>query len=110
MLYRIQTESDHMNCRHREFRENIVKIVSRYFDGFTIINCQGFWKGKPEDSVIIEIIGNDEIEKIKAIADEIRPVNRRECVLVTCSECRFEFRDIDSAKLTGRIYGIGSIE
>jgi len=91
MLYRIQTESDHIIGRHREFRENIVKIVSRYFDGFTIINCEGYWKGIAENSVIIEIIAENEFPKILAIADEIRIANKQECVLVSSAQCAHSF-------------------
>lgn len=91
MLYRIQTESDHVLGRYRRYRENIIEIVSRYFDGFTIVDAIGYREGKPEHSIIIEIIAENELPKIRAIADEIRIANKQECVLVSSVDCRVEF-------------------
>jgi hypothetical protein len=102
MLYRIQTEDIN--------RDSIIAIMSQNFESFTIIPAIGYWRGKPENSIIIEIIGNpDDYTKIRNCADNIRKQNKQECVLITQSQTRFEFRYRDSEKQNGYIYGIGQI-
>lgn len=38
--------------------DKIKEIVSRYYDGFTIIIATGYWKGKEEKTAIVEIETN----------------------------------------------------
>jgi len=84
MLYRVLTENVN--------RGNIDKIVGRYFDGYTVIEAQGVWCGKRENSLIIEIIaeGKDR-PKVLAIAREINIANKQECCLVQEIACRSTF-------------------
>lgn len=74
-MFRILTENKNQN--------RVVEIVGKKFTGFTIIAATGFWKGQREDSLIIEIIGDDvKVEDVNAIATEIKNVNNQEAVLV----------------------------
>ena len=103
MLYRIQTEDIN--------RDSIIAIIVQNFESFTIIPAIGYWKHHEENSIIIEIIGNaDDFDKIRNCADNIRRQNRQDCMLITQSQSRFEFRYQDSEKQNGYIYGIGQIE
>ncbi len=79
-IYRIYTEK----------KVGIEKLISFYFDGFSILNAIGYWKGQREDSIVIEIITNDN-NKVKALVQEIKKTNRQECVLVTIGECKAIF-------------------
>ena len=76
MLYRIYTEN-----KNYDF---IVETVSLYFDGFTIIKTEGYWKGQPEHGLVREIItGKDsDISKVYDLAWDIRKMNEQQAVLV----------------------------
>jgi hypothetical protein len=77
MLYRIFTENKQ--------KDGVAKVVTRFFDGFTLIEGEGYWQGKPEKTLIIEI---DTINstcpsnRISAIVDEIKELNNQQCCLV----------------------------
>lgn len=69
--YKIYTERKH----------NIKRITSKYFEGFTLFNTIGFWKGKEEESVCIEIIGAS-YKQVKLLAKAIKRINNQESVYV----------------------------
>ena len=74
MLYRIFTE----NKNHKE----IEKIVSKYFEGFTLIKSEGYWRLQKENSLIIEIVTDDTDKLINDMAGEIKKANNQEAVLI----------------------------
>lgn len=77
MLYRIFTEDKN--------RLDVQMIVSDKFDGFTMLYGEGFYKGKPEPTLVIEIDTLNEKEeyyKVIDIANQIRQINQQESVLV----------------------------
>ena len=75
-LYRIYTENKNL--------EQIKEIVSKYFAGYTIYRASGFWEKVEEQSIIIEILTNDQ-SLILAVAKEIKSYNKQQVVLVTSS-------------------------
>lgn len=76
ILYRIQTEDINFY--------SIIQIVQKRFDAFSTFKGNGYWKGKREASLTIEIMENDgALERVKEIAREIKEINGQECVLVT---------------------------
>lgn len=79
MLYRIFTEDKN--------RDEIERIVSRYFQGFTIISAVGYWNGTKENSLIIEILGIYDYDKIVKICNEVKITNNQEAVLVELVKC-----------------------
>ena len=87
MIYRLYTEDKN--------RKEIEKIVSKYFDGFTVFTAKGYWEGKSENSLVIEIL----IEQhffgehliIYEICKEIKALNDQESVLVVKLNCDSEF-------------------
>jgi hypothetical protein len=56
--------------------------VSTRFDGFTMIQGTGFWKGEQEDVVILTFITEDR-DSVQAIADAFKTAFRQESVLMT---------------------------
>ena len=74
MLYRIYTE--------RKNEEVIEKIVGKYFEGFSILKSEGFWRLQKEDSLIIEIVAEDTDKLINDLAKEIKEANKQEAILV----------------------------
>ncbi len=78
-VYRIYTEDTN--------RTQLLILVSSNFEGFTLYNATGYWKGVPESSLVIEILGTQDLApKIKALAHNIRVLNKQECVLVTTAK------------------------
>lgn len=59
-------------------------IVSEYFQGYTVYNAVGVWKGETESSITFEIIG-DEFDRIKILelSTRLRDKFEQESVLVT---------------------------
>lgn len=74
MLYRIFTENKNQN--------QIEQIINKYFEGFTIVKGDGFWRAQKENSLIIEIVTEEPKDKINSIAKEIKVVNGQDAVLV----------------------------
>ena len=61
----------------------IVKHVTKYFSGFTIIKGIGFWDGVRENSqTIIIIAGKTERGLITYIAGEIKSIGKQAAVLI----------------------------
>ncbi len=82
MLYRIFTEKTNIDLN---------PTINKYFDGYAIIDAQGYWQGIPERSVIIEIVTDDlrgvqEEKKITLLATDIKYVNKQESVLIQAIE------------------------
>ncbi len=74
MLYRIFTE----NKNHKA----IEKIIAKYFEGFTLLKGNGFWRLQKENSLIIEIVTDDTDKLINDLAKEIKEANKQQAVLV----------------------------
>jgi hypothetical protein len=85
MLCRIQTEDIN--------RDSIIAIVAQNFESFTIIPAIGYYRGKPENSIIIEIedSGQNAYKMVLNTADNIRKQNKQECVLISRSESYSHF-------------------
>jgi hypothetical protein len=90
MLYRIITEDKGIP----KLRLEIEQAVSKYFDGFTVIDSAiGFWRGDRENSVIFEISNEDSTDvskRIHKVASLIKEINKQEAVLVQCIPCVME--------------------
>lgn len=77
--YEIMTENKNLNM--------IVKIVSGYFSGFSIVKQLGYWDGKQEQSLNIVIIGNQkDRHAVDAIARDIKTINKQDCVMILISD------------------------
>ena len=62
-------------------RTAIEEILSRHFDGFTILPARGCWHKVCENSLVIQIAGAREAEVRKA-AEELRVAGKQQSVLV----------------------------
>jgi len=86
MVYRIYTEKKNVKA--------ISQIVSEHFDGFTILFGRGYWEGKPEKSMVIEIITDPIFQStnrldercINLICRKIKGLNRQDAVIFTRSD------------------------
>lgn len=74
VVYRLYTED----------KPNVRELVSRYFDGATILFARGLWQGQTEDSVVIEIVAlKSDLQKVVHLAGDIREVNQQTAVFMT---------------------------
>jgi len=73
-VYRIYTEAVNL--------PKIERVLKSYFPGYTIFQGRGSWKGKSENSLVIEIEGARSTD-VRRAASKIKAVNRQESVLVS---------------------------
>jgi len=62
-------------------RATIVRGISKQFDSFTLQPTTGYYRGKPEKSIVLEFVGAKE-SQVKWLAARIREINRQASVLV----------------------------
>jgi hypothetical protein len=72
-VYRIYTEDAD--------RDRLVELVSRQFESFTLHQTTGYYKGKPENSLVIEIVQAED-STVQATARAIRAISDQKTVLV----------------------------
>ena len=89
MLYRIQTENKN--------RKVIEQLVSVHFTEFSIYTQIGYWQGKREKSLCIEIVSDDSPEvalQISKLCKAICAHNKQDCVLVQTMPAEVNFISI----------------
>lgn len=68
--------------------EKTKELVSICFDGFNVTRTKGYWKGKAENSAIIEIFTDNE-PLIRALCEAIKKNNKQEAVGLTIEPVDF---------------------
>ena len=71
-IFRIYTEEKN--------KREIVRLTGKTFDNFTMQPTLGYYKGKPEKSIVIEIIGARASE-VRKLALSIKKMNGQKSVL-----------------------------
>lgn len=77
MLYRLYIGSN--NTTHKLETAKATGEVAKMFEGFTISLAKGFWQGKPEKSLIIEI-ETTETNKVQELAKTLCKVLDQQAV------------------------------
>lgn len=81
MLYRIFTED-----RDNNSEQKIVELIGSYgFPSFTLFHADGYWQGKRERTLVIEIDTESDVHvqsRIRSLAASIRIVNKQDAVMV----------------------------
>jgi hypothetical protein len=72
-VYRIYTEN--LN------RSKIIRLASKTFDSFTLQPTTGYYRGKPEKSIVLEIVEAQQ-SAVTALANAIRRLNGQKSVLI----------------------------
>jgi hypothetical protein len=72
-IHRIYTEDKR--------RATIVRAIAKQIESFTLQPTTGYYRGKPEKSIVLEIVGAKE-SQVKWLAARIREINRQASVLV----------------------------
>ena len=73
MIYRIYTEEKN--------KKAIVQLVTEQFESFTLQPTLGYYRRKPEKSIVIEIVGGKPAQ-IRRPAERIRKMNGQKSVLI----------------------------
>lgn len=73
MLYRILTEN--VNLR------SIIELCNNHFSGFTIIRGFGYWHNQAEQSLIIEIVTENNTA-VRQLAAAIKELNQQEAIMI----------------------------
>ena len=75
MMCRILTEDKN--------RERTIRLISRFFQGFTVLTGQGYWQGIAENCLIIEVSGV-KLKEVKFLVGQIKLKNHQQAVLIQC--------------------------
>lgn len=74
-------------------------LVAKYFDGFELVKGEGYWQGKRENSVSINILGTDtDLEKVLTLARNIREQYQQQEVWITSEPVTLTRVTIDAVK------------
>jgi hypothetical protein len=68
-------------------------VIDKCFDGYTVFEAYGMWKGAIESVYVVEIIhekAHENASKIIAIADEYKSLFYQEDVAITVQEINFQ--------------------
>jgi len=80
---------------YTERKDNLKQLVSKYFQGFTVILAEGYWEGIGEPSAIIELVIEGTLTQvihIEAVIQDIKIVNEQQSVMVTREPVEVEFK------------------
>jgi hypothetical protein len=73
--FRIYTENKN--------KADVAALASARFDGFTMYEAEGYWKGVPEKSLVVEILGSiGDFDLVVELGEAIKNFNHQESVLI----------------------------
>lgn len=66
--------------------------VSEYFAGFNYSQLKGYWKGEKEDTLKVEVIGNEEDKsRINAMVSKLKRVLKQDCIILETAKHNIAF-------------------
>ena len=80
------------------YRNNVVKIVAGRIESFTITDALGYFRGMPEQTLVITI-AHDDYELVETIADELRVQLRQDGIGLECEGMYYRVTTLHSARL-----------
>ena len=81
----------HNNKTLKKFKEaSINKLITKYFEAYTLQEVKGFYKGNKEDSYKVEII-TDKDKKVNKLKDFLVSELNQESILKTTNLLSVEF-------------------
>jgi predicted PolB exonuclease-like 3'-5' exonuclease len=67
-------------------------VLDKYFEGYTIQDATGVWKGDTELTKIVTIVSfEDDLWKIQKITESYRVAFQQDCVMVVRQEAKVDF-------------------
>lgn len=70
-------------------RDKAEEIIVKHFAEFSTYEIAGFWRGKKEPSLKVEILTEEPITKIAAAARDLKEALQQEAVLMEVVESNF---------------------
>lgn len=75
----------------QEYEKNAIRIVESVFHSFNVIRGVGYWYGKREESMTIEIITDKSMQSvIRGLAISVAKVNKQEATFMTSTKLKSE--------------------
>jgi hypothetical protein len=71
-------------------KDRIKSLVNREFDGYTFLDAVGIWKGKEENTAIVEIVTEDK-DKIDFLVRNLKADLNQEAILLQTLLTNSEF-------------------
>jgi hypothetical protein len=71
-IYRLYTEKKNQAA--------IVRLIGEQFESFTLQPVTGYYRGKPEHSIVVEIVGASP-SAIRGVAQKIKRMNGQKSIL-----------------------------
>lgn len=69
-----------------------IDIIGKYFSGFTYWKAKGIWKGTSEDTLIIQIAGNSDIENpVYSLVRELKYELSQDTILLSYASFKNKF-------------------
>ena len=69
-VYRLYVGLSQTNCSETIDRNQVINTVARYIDSFTVYDAQGFFRGEPEDTLVVTI-AHESSHYIKSFAYDL---------------------------------------
>ena len=69
-LYRLYVGLSQTNCSETIDRNQVVNTVARYNDSFTIYDAHGYFRGEPENTLVITI-AHESSQYVKSLAYDL---------------------------------------
>jgi hypothetical protein len=80
-IHRIYTEKRNQRA--------IIRLVAEEFESFTIQPTLGYYRGKPEKPIVLEIVGGNALQ-IKRLAERIRKMNGQKSIMILTHQAHSE--------------------
>jgi hypothetical protein len=77
----MKSQPAHRIYTEEKNKKAIVRLISEHFESFTLQPTLGYYRGRPEKSIVIEIVGAKPPE-INRLADRIRKMNGQQSILI----------------------------
>jgi hypothetical protein len=72
-------------------KDDIIQVLSRRFDGFTLQDTVGYWKGKPEQSCMVTLANIADGNVVQETARELAEILKQDAVGVVAMPTNMAF-------------------
>jgi hypothetical protein len=76
----MRMQSVHRLYTEKKNRAAIVRLIGEQFESFTLQPVSGYYRGKPEQAIVIEIVSAS-ISDVRKIAEKIKTMNGQKSIL-----------------------------
>jgi hypothetical protein len=77
----VSEQNIHRVYTQRKNEQTITNMISEEFESFTLQPVTGYYRGRPEESFVIEIVGAEQASILK-LAERIKNLNGQTSILI----------------------------